>query len=478
MRLDDYVACDAVALAGLVHKGDVSASEVTEAAIAAVEKVDPILNALVLKDLDGARSRARAVNRDAPLAGVPFLIKDIDVYTAEWPTTLSSRFFANASAKSDSEIVRRWRAAGLVFLGKTNMPEFADDFVTEPDFRGATLNPWDLSVTVGGSSGGAGAAVASGMVPVAHGSDVGGSIRVPAACCGVFGLKPSRGLNPLGPYFGELGAGLHSEHVLSRSVRDSAAFLDATSGPEAGAPYRIERSVRSYLAALAAPTGRLRIACVGRCPDGTEIAPEIAARLDDAAGLLGDMGHEVESAAFPPEAAEGDGWAALWMGDIATAVAERSAELGRGPGPGEIESLARHILERFGAMTAADYLAARSAAHRATLAMARRFQGFDMIMTPATARLPPKLGTIKTNGPDFDYGRWAKLAYGFAPFSEIFNVTGQPAASVPLYQSAGGLPIAIQLVARQGEDHRLLRLAADLEQATCWTLRRPPVFAA
>jgi len=228
LDLDGYARIDAVARAARVRSDEVSAREVAELAVSVMERLNPQLNAVVLADVERALAAAAQVDRSAPLAGVPFLVKDVDVFVAEWPTTFSSRYFADAAPRSDSEIVRRWRDAGLVLLGKTNTPEFAGEFVTEPALRDATLNPWNPAVTVGGSSGGAAAAVASGMVPAAHGTDVGGSIRVPAACCGLFGLKPTRGLNPIGPHYPELGAGLDCEHVLTRTVRDSAAFLDAT----------------------------------------------------------------------------------------------------------------------------------------------------------------------------------------------------------------------------------------------------------
>ncbi len=479
MKIQEYAAMDAVALAARIRAGELDPIEVTDAAIAAIEALEPRLNALVIRDTERARARARAVPRDLPLAGVPFLIKDVTIYAKEWPTTHSSRFFADAEPRPDSEIVRRWRAAGAVFLGKTNTPEFADDFVTEPVFRGATLNPWNGALTVGGSSGGAAAAVASGMVPVAHGSDVGGSIRVPAACCGIFGLKPSRGLNPAGPYAAELGGNLNCEHVLSRTVRDSAAFLDATAGPELGAPYRVLPAVPSYLAALDRPLGRLRIVVLDRRIDGTRIAPEIERRLGDAAGLLEGLGHEVVMGSFPAavtEAMAGDGWLPLWFMDIAVAIADRAAELGRGPRPDEIERLPRHILGTIDGLSAAGYFAARRVAHRVALAMAREFSGFDMILTPTTATLPPPIGSIDSHSSQFDFERWAAAAYGFAPFTEIFNVTGQPAASLPLFQSASGMPIGMQLVGRQDEDHVLLRLAADLEAQTSW-VRHPPLWA-
>ncbi|MET2825628.1 amidase [Mesorhizobium shangrilense] len=487
MKLSDYVALDAVALAGLVRSGEVSAGEVVEAAVTAVESINPVINAVTLLDADRALSAARGCDRQAALPGMPLLVKDTGVDVREWPTTHSSRYFKDAAPRSDSEIARRWRAGGLVLLGKTNTPEFAGDFVTEPGFRGPTLNPWDLSVTAGGSSGGAAAAVASGMVPVAHGSDIGGSIRVPAACCGVFGLKPTRGLNPVGPDRGEVGGGLYAENVLSRSVRDSAAMLDITGGPEPGSRSRLVKPVPSYLDWLDSPGERLRIACICRRPDGTPVSPEIEAGFVRAVALLEEMGHTLTEARLPSEADGGAEWNLFWMSEVARIIHERARETGRMPRPDEIESLSRHALDCSDRASAADYLRANDRAHRACLAMARAFDGFDLIMTPTTACLPPRLGDISGRGvrgsedasdrAAWDYDAWASRAYGFAPFTEIFNVTGQPAASLPLFQSPCGLPIGIQLAGRWNEDHRLLRISHEMERTTGWTGRRPPIHA-
>ncbi|MER8958078.1 amidase [Mesorhizobium sp. M0701] len=477
MNLSEYVALDAVALAGHVRSGELSAVEVVEAAIEAIESINPALNAVTLIDADRALSVAASCNRQAALAGIPFLVKDTGVNVREWPTTHSSLYFKDAAPKPDSEIVGRWRAAGLILLGKTNTPEFANDFVTEPSFRGPTSNPWDPSLTAGGSSGGAAAAVASGMVPVAHGSDIGGSIRVPAACCGVFGMKPSRGLTPVGPGRGQVGAGLYAENVLSRTVRDSAAMLDMTAGPEQGAPYSVSKSVPSYLDWLSSPGERLRIACLAHRPDGTPVASEIGAKFQEAMILLEEMGHEVTEARFPREASAEADWSMFWMSEIARLVDERADEIGRMPGAGEIESLTRHALDRFRRSSAADYLRAQDHVHSASLAMAMAFDAFDLILTPTTAELTPRLGAIHGDGALFDYEAWASRAYGFAPFTEIFNVTGQPAASLPLFQSKDGLPIGIQLIGRKNEDHRLLRVCLDLEQATAWTTRYQAIHA-
>lgn len=480
MRVDEYASMDAVALARAVRAGELTPLEVIDAAIAAIAAVNPTLNALVLTDFDRARANARKAPRDRPLSGVPFLIKDVDVFTEEWPTTMSSRFFSTAKPRSDSEIVRRWRVAGAIFLGKTNTPEFADDFATEPAFRGTTRNPWDTSVTVGGSSGGAAAAVASGMVPAAHGSDVGGSIRVPAACCGLFGLKPSRGLNPMGPYFGAQGGGLNCQHVLSRSVRDSAAFLDVTAGPEPGGPYSVRRPVDSYLDALTQRTQPLSIVCLSQRLDDTRVAPEIEENLMAAVALLRELGHSVTLSRYPHEvaqAAQGEGWTLLWMSDVALAIEERAAELGRAPAADEIEPLARWIHRHVAGKSARDYLAAQRAAHLTGLAMSHAFDAFDIIMTPATATLPPAVGSLGASAADFRYERWSAAAYGFAPFSEVFNVTGQPAASLPLQLSRAGIPIGIQFVAHRLREDLLLQLAATLEEATGWTQRHPRIWA-
>jgi amidase len=480
MKSWDYAALDAVGLATLVRSGELTPIEVTDAAIAAIEALDPVLNAIVLTDFERARTAARSSRRDRALSGVPFLVKDVGVFVDGWPTTMSSRFYADAAPRGDSEITRRWRDAGTIFLGKTNTPEFADEFVTEPALRGVTRNPWDPQRTVGGSSGGAAAAVASGMVPVASASDVGGSIRVPSACCGLFGLKPSRGLNPVGPHYEQPGAGLNCEHVLSRSVRDSAAFLDATAGPDPGAWYRVIKPVPSYLGALSQPSGRLRVAVIATSPGSMPVDPEIAARLQDAARLLADLGHEIVPSAFPQpvhEAVNGEGWTALWMADGAMAIRDRSEELGRPPGPGDIERLSQYIRERIETLSALDYLAVKRLAHRVNLAMLQAFSDFDLLVTPSTATLPPPVGSIAGNAPDFSFARWGQLSYAFAPFSELFNVTGQPAASLPLFQSASGLPIGIQLIGQQDRDHVVLQVAADLERVTGWRHRQPPTWS-
>jgi amidase len=415
----------------------------------------------------------------APLAGVPLLVKDVDVSVSEWPTTYSSRFYDDAPLRPDSEIVCRWRAAGVILLGKTNTPEFADDFATEPVLRGTTFNPWDLTRTVGGSSGGSAAAVASGMVPVAHGSDVGGSIRVPAACCGLFGLKPSRGLNPSGPYFDALGGGLNAQHVLTRSVRDSAAFLDATAGAEPGGWTTRAVPRGHYAASLTSTPPPLRVLSIARLFEGQEVDPEIDARRQVMESMLRDQGHTVVAGQFPPELlprTEGDSWTLLWMADIAGAIDRQRARLGRDPRSDELEPLARWIYDHVRRKTVSDYLIAQQVAHRVAAVVESAFTSVDLLITPTTASLPPLVGSFGTGEKNFDYAAWASAAYGFAPFTEIFNVTGRPAASLPLGVSGQGLPIGMQLVGRPNEEALLLQVASQLERDSAWTRSHPPIW--
>jgi amidase len=480
MNLDEYTRLHALDIARAVGTGELDPVEVVDAAISAIEAVNPTLNAVVVEDFDRARRAAAVVSRSAPLAGVPFLIKDVDIFASEWPTTHCSRFFAAATPRADSEIVRRWRAAGLIFLGKTNSPEFANDFTTEPVFRGATRNPYHAGVTAGGSSGGSAAAVASRMVPAAHGSDVGGSIRVPSACCGLFGLKPSRGLNPIGPYFGADGGGLNTEHVLTRTVGDSAALLDATAGPEPLAATRVERAVPSYLAALGEPASRLTIAYLPRRLDGSPVASEVATVVERTALQLESLGHTIEERRYPPDlstAMAGDGWMLLWIMDIAYAVDERARELGRAPTERDIEPLARAMLERAARRSALDCMRARRAAHLTRVAMHREFDRFDLLLTPTTATPAAPSGGFQGQADPADFETWASASYAFAPFTEIFNVTGQPAASLPLGMTETGIPIGVQLVAKQNHDHLLLSVAAQLEAISDWARRRPTVWA-
>ena len=341
MTPQEYRYLDALTLAGLIAKREVSAAEVLEAAVSSAEALNPGVNAVILTRYEAARVEAARIDvedlKGRPLAGVPFLLKDVNLFAADMPTRFASRFFADAKSKGESTMVRRWREAGLVTLGKSNTPEFAGDFVTEPRLYGPTLNPWNRAVTVGGSSGGAAVAVASGMVPLAHGTDLGGSIRIPAACCGVFGFKPSVGLNPLGPHWEEIASGLDSDHVLSRTVRDSAASLDATAGPDTGTRLGRLPPRGGFLAGLSAPSQRLRIGVATTDATGRPAGPAQIEAVERTALLLEGLGHNIEPYAIP-SAAQPEAWFdSLWTVDVVRLVDERVHELARPPREDELE---------------------------------------------------------------------------------------------------------------------------------------------
>jgi amidase len=472
MRPDEYMDFDGIGLAELVRAGEATASEVAQAAIARIDSVDRSLNSVVQRGYPAALEAARTVETTAPLCGVPFLAKDMNIDVAGMQLTYSCRWLENAPpASTDAPLAARWRAAGLILLGRTNTPEFAGEFVTEPTLRGPTRNPWDLSLSPGGSSGGAAAAVAAGLVPIAHGTDSGGSIRVPAAVCGLVGLKPSRGWVPVGPHLDELAGGLDCEHVLTRTVRDTAMMLELTAGPESTSRVSLRPEPGTFSRAIGASTGPLRIAVLLNAPGGVVPHEEIGAAVEEIAGALARAGHSVKRAAFPQSAEVGRPAGIVWLTAIAEEIDFLSQRSGRGPAPDELEALTRAALTLGRRSTALDYLRARRALSRSTREMAETFREFDVLLLPATAGFPPHIGQIDGRTPAFDMDRWNAESYGFAPYTEIFNVTGQPAISLPLAMSRSGLPIGIQLVAPLGEDARLISLAAWLERERPWTNR-------
>jgi amidase len=366
-------------------------------------------------------------------------------------------------------LAARWRAAGLSILGRTNTPEFAGEFVTEPTWRGATCNPWDLKRSPGGSSGGAAAAVASGMVPIAHGTDSGGSIRVPAAACGLVGLKQSRGWVPVGPQHDELAGGLDCEHVLTRTVRDTAFMLDLTSGAEPGSRYPCSFAKNAFASVTRETLPALRIGIALQAPGGILPADEIAAAVDDAAALLAKAGHKVTQFQYPKSAADIGGAAGIvWMSATAEDIDFFRRRIGRGPEPQELEALSWACIALAERCTAVDYVRARRTLTAATRDMARAFEEIDVLLSPTTAQCAVPTGSIDGRTAQFDLERWNEASYGWAPYTELFNVTGQPAISLPLAHSRTGLPIGVQFAAALGEDARLLSLAAWLERERPW----------
>jgi amidase len=477
VKLSAYATYDAIGLATAIAQGDYSRGEVVEAAIDAMEKLNPRLNAVVMKNYDNARAAADADTATGPLAGVPFLVKDVNVFTEDMPTTFSCRFFDGVAPRPDSEIVKRWRKSGLVFVGKSNTPEFAEDFVCESSFRGAALNPWDTGMTTGGSSGGAGAAVASGMVPLAHGTDLGGSIRIPAACCGVYGLKPTTGLNPVDAAQPELASGFNSDHVLTRSVRDSAAALDATAHPIVGYRYQVHRQVPSFLDCLQQDLPPLRIGVCTTTPVGDQTPARQVAAVERVSDLLAAEGHQLTEYAYPDDFEFGEWMDILWMFDVVYEIERRRAETGRAPEAQELEAMTRYLIERVAASDAMLHYRARLSAHQNSVRLMNSMQGLDLLLTPALASDPVAVGEFDSRSDAFDYHHWAAQGAAFAPFSYVCNMTGQPAASLPVQLAIDEPPCAVQLAGQLGEDHLLLQVSSMLEGHLDWAALRPPIWA-
>jgi len=463
---------DGLHLAARIAKRELSVREATEAAISAIEAQNPQLNAVVADRFEAALAEASELDRarpeqPGPLWGVPFLLKDVNLYSSVLPTRFASRFFATAKPKGDSTMVRRWREGGLVVLGTTNTPEFAGDFTTEPLAYGPCRNPWNPGVTVGGSSGGAAAAVASGVVALAHGTDLGGSIRIPAACCGVFGFKPSVGLNPLGPWWTEIASGLDSDHVLTRSVRDSAAALDLTAG--IGGRVGIHGSDGGFLKALEENVAPLRIGLATKDAYGRAAgAPQIAA-TETVASLLERMGHEILPYAYPAEAQGGPWFDALWTVDVLHLIEERAVELGRQPERDELEPMTWAFLDHARGLSALDLLRARLNMAAAAHAIARSMEGIDLVLTPALAEDPTPLGSLTFAACGSNIQQWSTRGYGFAPFSMPANLAGQPSAVLPVALTTTGLPVAAQITGGLGADALVLQVSRTLEEAIGWT---------
>ncbi len=475
----DFVHLDATAQADLVRRGGATAIELVDAAIGHIERLNPTLNAVVTPMFEHAREAASGPIPDGPFAGVPFLLKDFLAEYAGVGFTEGTAFLRDYVPAEDSELVKRYKRAGLIVVGKTNTPELAIGATTEPRLFGPTHNPWDTTRTPGGSSGGSAAAVAAGMVTMAHGNDAGGSIRIPASCCGVFGLKPTRARNPLGPHYGDLFSGLVVEHALTRSVRDSAALLDATSGPDLGDPYWAPPPARPFLQEVGAEPGRLRIAFTTQTPLGTEVHPDCVAAARNAAGLCVELGHEVVEAS-PAMDAEllWQAFTTVLSAGFAWVVADWGRRTVRTPTAEFFEPFVWAFSNKGRQLSAPDYLLALQDLQRLTRDVARFFLDHDVWLTPTLGEPPVPIGTFSFSGDDTsgeDAIKLRRRVAAFSPFTYISNITGQPAMSVPLYWNADGLPVGTHFVGRFGDEATLFRLAAQLEAARPWDGRRPPV---
>ncbi|MET0628741.1 MAG: amidase [Acidimicrobiia bacterium] len=482
--MTDLAVADATEQAALVRSGAASALELVDAAIERAEQRNPALNAIIHERYERARSEARDEIRapDGPLRGVPIVVKDLDGPLADEPYHLGNRLLRALGhvADHDSWLNARLRGAGCVVIGKTNAPELGLLPTTEPTAYGPTRNPWDPARSPGGSSGGTAAAVASGIVPLGHAGDGGGSIRIPASMCNLFGLKPTRGRVSLGPDDGQVWDGLVVRHVLTRSVRDSAAVLDVIAGPMPGDPYSAAPPAGSFLDALGAPIGRLRIGIRTHAPAAASaVDPACIAAAEATARMLEELGHVVEPA-WPAALDEGD-LLSTYLVIAATAVAHDLARIsaiaGRAVEAGDVEALTWSYAEMAAAFSAADHAAALDTAHAWSRRVADWWSpadggsGFDLLVTPTLAALAPLLGTVDGDHPD--PGATLAAATPFAAFTLPFNITGQPAMSLPLAM-ADGLPVGTQVVAPTGGEPLLLALASQLEDAHPWIGRRPP----
>ncbi len=488
MEFQDYVRCDATALSELVARREIHPEELLDAALSRAQAVNPRMNALVHRFDERARKWIASGLPRGPFHGVPFLLKDLTAALAGEPLTGGSRFDADHRPTYDHAMVRRFRAAGLVPFAKTNCPEWGLAPVTEPRLFGPCRNPWDLTRTPGGSSGGSAAAVAAGIVPAAHANDGGGSIRIPAACCGLVGLKPSRGRTPAGPERRDGWWGASIDHVLSRSVRDTAGLLDVVCGLDTGAPYTAPPAPTPYRRAVEQPPGQLRIAVCAEPLLSRALDPECRAAVENAAKLFEDLGHVVEP--YTPPVPR-DEFIASYMIMVAASTAGevllRTRAHGRRPRRSELEPATRGLARLGGALSGRDVALAWEWLGMFSRRFARALDGYDVLLTPTLSQQPLPLGALEPHGAKrFALGllntfpvaksflqvdALALLAedfFEFIGYTPLANITGQPSISLPLARSSTGIPLGILANGRYGQEHVLLSLAAQAEQARSW----------
>ena len=474
--MDEFDSYDATGLAALVADGKVTADELLDSALVRYTDRNPAINAVVLVQEDVARQAIRAGLPDGPFRGVPFLLKDLGCEAVDFPSHNGSRLFANTRYPRDSAIYERIRSTGVVTFGRTTAPEGGVGPATESAvYDGPTRNPWNLHHTSGGSSGGAGAAVAAGIVPAAHGSDGGGSVRIPASCCGLYGFKPTRARLPDGPYVGEGWAGMAIDGFLTRSVRDTAIFLDACAGPDLGAPYVAPPLATGHRTAMARPPRRLRVAFCDTTLTGAPIHPDCRAAVHAAGTLLEGLGHHVEPAR---PTADIKGMMRAWTQIVAcgTALSVRKAVTARGRPlvEGELEQVSLGAIDYAANLSGADYLDAVGNIHAFGREMAEFLSRYDILLTATLSEPPAQVGRFAHATRDFVHFRTGSgMVFDYSPFCAAFNASGQPAASVPLHWNADGLPIGVHLAAPFGEDEMLIALSAELESASPWAHRRP-----
>ena len=467
---------DATDLAALVARGEVSPRELVEETERRVALVNDDLGAVIRPMGTEARAAIDVLPVDGPFVGVPYLLNDLTAAYAGVRMSCGSKWLADHVPNFDTELVSRLKRAGLIVAGKTNTPEFGLPPTTEPRAFGRSRNPWDLAHHTGGSSGGSAAAVAAGIVPMAHANDGGGSIRIPASCCGVFGLKPTRARNPLGPMIGDVMNGLVCEHAVTRTVRDSARLLDATAGPDLGDPYWAPPPARPFADEVGADPGKLRIALTTTPFNGTELHPDCIDATRRAAALCESLGHHVEEAAPAIDGAEmSRQFLIVYAAGLSSQLAAWTAALGKPPGDDDIEPLTRAFAAMGDSASAADYLGAVTVLQRFSRTVAQFMETYDVWLTPTLGEPPLAIGELD---PKEDNPMWSMMRAGaYVPFTPICNMTGQPAMSVPLHWNEAGLPVGVHFIGRFGDEATLFRLAAQLEEAQPWRDRHPPINA-
>ena len=492
MAFSDYGKYDGLGLAELIRKKKVSPGELVEEAISRIETHNPKINAVVHKLYERARTAAKGKLPDGPFQGVPFLIKDLHATLEGLPTSHGTKLWKNVPAKITTEIVKRWEASGAIVVGRTNTPEFGLLPYTESDTLGPALNPWDTTRSPGGSSGGSGAAVAARMVPLASGGDGGGSIRIPSSACGIFGLKPTRGRTPTGPVIGESWSGFDIDHVLTRSVRDSAAMLDATQGADVGAPYIIPEA-GPFLKEVGRKPGKLKIAFSTKPMLGKSVHADCIKGVEETVALLKDLGHEVVEDAPVVNGEEFSyRFLTILAGQIRADIEEAAEAAGKKVSMDDFD-ITTFGTGLFGTiLKASDYARAMRYLQSVSREIGRFFEGYDALLTPVLSQPPGKIGALKPSASEQSQikliartgATWileamnvirplAAQTYEFIPWTPVFNVTGQPAMSVPLHWNEAGLPIGMHFISKWGDEATLFRLAGQLEKAKPWFDKAP-----
>ena len=473
--MQDYSEHDGLALAALVRAGDVTALELVDAAIERIERHDGILNAVVHRVFDEARDAARKPLGDGPFAGVPFMVKDLGIGVAGWPNTSGSRFCADVRDAEDSGLMRRYREAGVIPLGRAASSEFGILGNVDTAAYGAVRNPWNPDHAPGGSSGGSAAAVAAGYVPLAHASDGLGSIRIPAACCGLVGLKVTRDRNPNLPDGFDYAMGFCVDHVVTRSVRDSAAMLDVTGRPEPGSPYAVPPKDGLYLDEVARAPGKLRIVWSTETPSGRPPSDEVTAAIGATAAALAELGHDVR------EGGLGVDYKALYAArapvsgaNFAAGMARTIARVGREPGPDDLEAMTWAALQASRLVSGEQAFWGYQQLRMLSRTVLERFEAFDVYLCPVMTGPAPAIGEIA--GGSVDPGTLMRRQTALYPYAALFNFTGQPSISLPLAAAPNGLPIGLMFTARYGDEATLFRLAGQLEREIGWARGKPAIW--